>query len=129
MRWEEGANKWALNEHNKWVYLMRELSLPLMAGPSGTTNKLMNLGAVLGMDPFETRVACMGYLMPARHHSLVEIMAAAAPHGADDFIAGRQMYTRIRPWELGELQAFGGGKFPHETHGDKVVVGDSVVDR
>jgi|GEM_PF-4993391 len=127
MRWEEGAQKWALNEKNKWVFLMRELSVPLMAGPSGTTNKLMNLGTALGMDPYETRLACMGYLMPARHHSLVEIMAAAAPHGASDFIVGRQMYTSIKPWGPGDLKGFGGGKFPHETHGDRHVVGDQVV--
>lgn len=121
LQWEEGARIWMMNERNKWVHLMRQLSIPLAAGPSGTTNKLMNLGQVLGMDPFQTRLACMGYLLPAKHHSLCEIMEAAAPHGANDFIRGRRMYTRINPWSESELKAFGGGKFPHETHGDDPV--------
>ena len=127
LQWEEGAEKWALNEKNKWVFLMRQLSLPLMAGPSGTTNKLMNMGTIFGSSPVQTRLAAMGYLMPPNHHSLVEILAAAAGHGAS-FIAGRRMYNNILPYNPGQLKAMGGGKFPHETHGDKAVVGDNVVD-
>jgi hypothetical protein len=122
LRWEEGAEKWALNEHNKWVFHMRQLSLPLAAGPSGTTNKLMNMGQLLGSDPYDTRLACMGYLLHAHHHSLVEIMAAAQPHGCADFVPGRQMYTSIKPYAHDELLAFGGGKFPHERHDDVVPV-------
>lgn len=127
LQWEEGAEKWALNEKNKWVFLMRQLSLPLMAGPSGTTNKLMNMGVMFGMDPVQTRLAAMGYLMPPNHHSLVEILAAAAAHGPT-FIAGRRIYTQIAPYDEGTLKAIGGGKFPHETHGDKTLAGDAVVD-
>lgn len=114
LQWEEGARIWMLNERNKWVHLMRQLSIPLGAGPSGTTNKLMNLGALLGMDPFDTRLAAIGYLLPAHHHSLAEIMEGAAPHGASDFIRGRMMYTSIKPWSPAQLKGFGGGKFPHE---------------
>jgi hypothetical protein len=114
LQWEEGARLWLMNETNKWVRLMRQLSMPLGAGPSGTTNKLMNLGGVLGMAPVETRLACIGYLLPSHHHSLCEIMEAAAPHGASDFIRGRMMYTQIAPWSASELKGFGGGKFPHE---------------
>ncbi len=117
LQWEEGARIWMMNERNKWVNLMRQLSMPLAAGPSGTTNKLMNLGMVLGMSPFDTRLACIGYLLPSHHHSLCEIMEAAAPHGASDFIRGREMYTQINPWSQAELKQFGNGKFPHETHG------------
>jgi len=116
LQWEEGGRIWMMNETNKWVHLMRQLSIPLAAGPSGTTNKLMNLGAVLGMDPFKTRLAAIGYLLPAHHHSLAEIMEAAHPHGANDFIRGRMMYTRINPWSASQLRGFGGGKFPHEGH-------------
>ncbi len=38
------------------------------------------------------------------------------------------MYTQINPYPKDQLKAIGGGKFPHETHGDKTLVGDSVVD-
>ena len=103
-----------MNEYNKWVFQMRQLSIPLAAGPSGTTNKLMNLGNLLGMAPIQTRLACMGYLLPARHHSLVEVMEAAEAQGCGNFIPGRQMYTDIKPWTSTDLKAFGGGKFPHE---------------
>ncbi len=114
LRWKEGARIWILNERNKWVAKMRELSIPLAAGPSGTTNKLMNMGTLLGTDKYQTRLACMGYLMPPRHHSLVEIMVAAAAHGCTDYIPGQEMYTSIEPFATEELKAIGGGKFPHE---------------
>lgn len=122
LQWEEGARIWLMNETNTWVHLMRQLSMPLGAGPSGTTNKIMNLGAVLGMNPFDTRLACIGYLLPAHHHTLCEIMEGAAPHGASDFIRGRMMYTSISPWTSGELKGFGGGKFPHEGQREAPVV-------
>ena len=114
VKWEEGARKWMMNERNKWVFMMRQLSLPLGAGPSGTTNKLMNLGQIFGMSPYDTRLACIGYLLPANHHSLCEIMEGAVAHGAADYYRGRLMYTKISPWLPAELKAIGGGKFPHE---------------
>ncbi|MCO4748012.1 MAG: hypothetical protein KC912_24680 [Proteobacteria bacterium] len=114
--WEEGARTWAVNENNAWVAKMRELSMPLAAGPSGTTNMLMNAAQVLGgvsMD--DARLAAIGYLVPANHHSLVEVMVAAQPFGPS-YSEGQQMYTDISPYNEGQLRAFGGGKFPHERH-------------
>lgn len=120
LAWQEGARTWALNEKNAWVASMRELSLPLAAGPSGTTDMLMNASKTLGgVSAVDTRLACIGYLLPANHHSLVEVMTAAASHGAP-MTQGQQMYTNIQPYSAGELRGFGGGKFPHERHPDSV---------
>jgi hypothetical protein len=54
--------------------------------------------------------------LPSHHHSLREVMEAAPPHGASDFIRSRAMYTRIAPWSPAELKPWGGGRCPHETH-------------
>jgi hypothetical protein len=97
LAWSEGAKMWAINEKDEWVRAMRELSLPLGAGPSGTTNMLMNVCSILGGDPTGTRLACIGYLLPIHAHSLVEVLAAAASHGVG-FTAGQQMYRNIAPF-------------------------------
>lgn len=106
LKWSEGSKLWVINESDKWVQAMRKLSLPLAAGPSGTTNALMNASAMLGGDPSETRMACIGYLLPIKAHSLVEICAAAAGHGVG-FNAGKQMYRELPPLTKEELQACG----------------------
>lgn len=114
LSWQEGARVWMLNEANAWVERMRSLSLPLAAGPSGTTNMLMNTAQVLGgVSPVDARLACMGYLLPANHHSLVEVMVAAASFGAP-YVEGQQMYRHIAPYNDTQLRTFGGGRFPDE---------------
>lgn len=47
VKWEEGTKVWIINERDKWVQLQRSLSLPLGAGPSGTTNMLMQAAQAL----------------------------------------------------------------------------------
>jgi len=69
------------------------------------------------------RMACIGYLLPIHAHTLVEIMTAAAAHGAP-FSPGPQMYRRIAPLGEEELRSScgrpGGGKnlFPDEKSPD-----------
>ena len=59
---------------------------------------LMSANAALGATtPVQARLACMGYLLPPNHHSLVEVMAAAKPFGAK-WTPGQDMYKDIEPY-------------------------------
>ena len=113
--WAEGVRIWTMNERDAWVRAQRKVSLPLGAGPSGTTNKCMQAARVLGVsDAQDARLACIAYLLPARHHTLVEIMTGAAAQGVP-FTAGRGMYRDIPPLNDAELLSCAeGGKFPDE---------------
>jgi hypothetical protein len=107
LKWSEGAKMWVINEKDKWVQTMRELNLPLAAGPSGTTNVLMNANAMLGAtSPVQARLACIGYLLPINAHSLVEVCAAASAHGVG-FNPGKQMYRSLPPLSEDELRGCG----------------------
>ncbi len=122
VKWEEGVKVWMINERDKWVQLQRSLSLPLGAGPSGTTNMLMQAATALKTDPINARTACIAYLLPAHHHTLVEILSAAAPFGCD-YSPGQQMYRNIKPFSEADLRACGkDNKFPDETSGDDKAV-------
>jgi hypothetical protein len=122
LKWAEGSKVWVANENDKWTKAVRELSLPIAAGPSGTTNVLMNINAMLGgADPQAARLACVGYLLPINAHSLVEICGSAAGHGVP-FTAGQGIYKDLPPLAEPELRACGrdggpGGKklFPDEA--------------
>ncbi|MFK7927704.1 MAG: hypothetical protein AB8H79_05930 [Myxococcota bacterium] len=120
--WEEGARKWLINEENDWVASIRELSLPLKAGPSGTTDRLMQTRELLGVSTAtDCRAACLAYLLPINAHSMVEIMEAANRFGAP-YTAGPEMYHSVDPfgslkayapddtwWSVVEAAAAGGG--------------------
>ena len=115
----EGTKVWIMNERNKWVQWQRQLSLPIGAGPSGSTNQLMRAGEALGVNLLQVRTSCIAYILPEHHHTLVEILAAAAAFGCH-YTAGQKMYRSIAPFTKGQLQACGkDGKFPDETHGDE----------
>jgi len=115
LQWAEGADKWMADETSKFVELLQSTQVPFGAGPSGTTARLMSTAQQLGYgDAVNMRLACMGYLLPIRAHSLVEIMVSAAAYGAPAPQAGLMMYTEIAPYDAGTLKGFSGGKFPHE---------------
>jgi hypothetical protein len=114
LKWAEGARIWALNERDKWVFAMRQLSLPLAAGVSGTTARMMQSFSMLGVgNPADSRLACIAYLLPTHHHSLVEIMAGAAGNGGPAFSPGADMYRKIEPFTEQELRTKV-GPFPDE---------------
>lgn len=117
VKWEEGIKVWVMNERDQWVQWQRHLSLPVGAGPSGTTNQLMQSARALGAEPYSARAACIAYLLPSHHHSLVEIVAAAAPFDCS-YTPGQRMYRDLLPFQEEELRACGkDGKFPDEAHG------------
>ncbi len=98
LKWAEGARVWKINENHEWVQTIRELSLPIKAGPSGTTDRLMQMRAILGVrQPVDMRAACLAYLLPINAHSMVEIMEAASSYGLP-FERGPAMYRSVQPF-------------------------------
>ncbi len=121
--WEPGAHVWMMNERDRWVAAQRKLRLPLAAGPSGSTNQYMQTARMLGVkDLLGARLACIGTILPQRHHSLVEILTGASAQGVP-FTPGARMYRDIKPLSDSELRAVGAGKFPDEV----VEVADPAV--
>ncbi|MFQ5408821.1 MAG: hypothetical protein ACE5FI_10445, partial [Anaerolineales bacterium] len=115
--WNEGARMWFMNEANEWVQAQRELSIPLMAGPSSHTNTIMRTAKALKVGNLDhVRLALIGHLVPIRAHSLVEILVAAKPFGVP-FTKGVEMYKKIDPLPESELRAnvAENDKFPGET--------------
>lgn len=113
--WLEGAELLALNERDKWVFAMRQLSLPLAAGVSGSAARLMQNFSFLGVgNPADNRLACIAYLLPTRHHSLIEVLAAADKNGGPEVEPGPMMYRKIEPYSEKDLRDKV-GPFPDEV--------------
>ena len=118
--WAEGADKWIADSQSEFVKHLQEMQVPFGAGPSGTTARLMSTAQQLGYgDAAQMRLACLGYLLPIRAHSLVEVMVSAAAYGAPTPLDGLMMYTAIAPYQPETLKGFSGGKFPHEWKADR----------
>jgi hypothetical protein len=117
LAWEEGARVWALNEKDKWVFAQRQMSLPMAAGVSGTTARLMRSFRNVGVgNPADNRLACIAYLLPTHHHSLVEVMEGASGNGGPAFSSSQRMYREIQPFTEPELRSKV-GPFPDEVSG------------
>lgn len=127
VKWEEGVKVWMMNERDQWVQWQRQLSLPMGAGPSGTTNQLMQAAIAFNVDRYSARSACIAYLLPAHHHTLVEILAAANALGCA-YTPGKRMYRDIRPFTDEELRSCGReNKFPDEAHGGNDAHDSAVI--
>jgi hypothetical protein len=115
LRWSAGAKEWMVGQQNEWAQEQLRFSLPLGAGPSGSTNTLMRAAEIFGADPDATRLACIAFFVGAQHHTLIEVMIAAGPF-ASPYLPGEKLYRRIDPLSEATLRACGkNGKFPDEA--------------
>jgi len=109
LTWSEGRKVWYINEGDKFVQECREASVPLGGGVSGTTMRIMELSKVFntGTPPVNMRAAAIGYLLPIRAHTLIEVMKGAQPFGAGDVPSPPSftLYADIQPW--GDLSRLG----------------------
>ena len=118
VKWQEGGTYWKVNEKNKWVKkITGSLHMPVIAGPSGTMLKLMQLWEFLNkpISAPEWRLAVLGYMLSSNDHSFHEMMMTAADFGMP-YVPGARAYMKVDPltvWELRENVAKD-GKFPHE---------------
>lgn len=82
------SNGWTVNESNEWVQKMRARGVPLQAGPSGTSNRVLALARAQGAAA--DVVARVGWVLFAFFngmwrgysgtHRLAEVMAVAELH-------------------------------------------------
>ena len=86
-------NGWSVKESNEWVKAARELGVPLMAGPSGTTNGILALGASVGLgtkDIYRVAWAMHAFFNgmwrgQSGTHRLHEVMSVARLYCGADF--------------------------------------------
>ena len=86
-----------------WAKQAAAAQMPLSAGISGTTYRLMSLFYDLGGDrgmSDNLRLACLGYLVPM-HHSFHEVMSAAVEGGSSVYMPGEAARTTL----LSDLEA------------------------
>ena len=114
LTWSEGAKRLIMNECDEWVKENRMIGLPLRAGVSGHTTGFMRTAEYFGVSAANMRLACIGYLLPIRAHTLVEVLLAAAGYGIP-YTNGHMMYRDVAPVGEAALRSCGGGKFPDEV--------------
>lgn len=78
-----GKYSYILNEAHPFLQQARQqLDMPIFAGVSGTTNRMMQCAQLLGeSDMIGMRSACVAYMIPIQAHSWSEIMESAAAFG------------------------------------------------
>jgi len=85
--WQSGGNVWTLNDipwpddSMGYVQLANKLGMRKTAGPSGTTNRLMQYGNFLGMSDHELfilRLGIMGWFVSTGDHSAFEVLLGAS---------------------------------------------------
>jgi hypothetical protein len=105
----EGGSFWKVNENSKWFKDIRNnLGMPVTAGPSGTTDRLMDVFKYLKVPvPAEDfRLALLGWMMTANDHSFHEIMTIAKKKIPGlPYTAGPMSYRYISPLTISELRA------------------------
>ena len=99
LTWGEGRRVWLINEATDFVQDLREASVPLGGGVSGTTGRIMSGASALGVgDTVGVRAAAIGYLIPIRAHTLWEIVQAAAAYGLAAPASDFSFYMSIEPF-------------------------------
>lgn len=119
-KWEQGGYIWDYNMETSFQKEGHALSVPIVAGPSGTSNAIMNMAKTHGVDMYNIRLALLGYLIPARQHSFHEIMLACSEFGLKYFADTDLRYQYIDPLKIEELREHvvkktKCKKFPHEV--------------
>jgi hypothetical protein len=80
--WIEGGSLFTVDEAHPWVAKILQRGIPLLAGPSGTSEKLLQLAELFQFDTKKMALACLAWMLPGsgNDHSFFEIMAVVADH-------------------------------------------------
>ena len=99
LTWTSGKKVWLINEAQGFVQSLRDVSVPLGGGVSGTTGRIMDGAQALGVnDPLGVRAAAIGYLIPIEAHTLWEVVMAAAAYGTQAPASDFSFYMSIQPF-------------------------------
>ncbi|WP_293713538.1 hypothetical protein [uncultured Parabacteroides sp.] len=121
LTWREGICCFSIDETTGWGKQMKEDGFPTIAGGSGTAARLLKIYQWIGGEnPINFRLALMGWMLPCKDHSLIEIMQGAEAVGvkgpSDRLDNPIYMYRSIAPIRTQELRANVAkeSKFPDE---------------
>jgi hypothetical protein len=104
--WEEGGTRFAPNSDNTWVNkAIHELKMPMVAGPSGTTDRMLRALKFLGnpVQPVNFRLSLLGWMLTSNDHSFHEIMAVSKSFGLP-YDEGSYAYHHIMPLTIPDLR-------------------------
>lgn len=122
--WVPGHAYFNMPNQGHWVDSMRtQLRMPVIAGVSGTTTRLLSAFQWLnpGVSALDFRLALIGWMLPIGDHSLYEILRGATLAGVrhpqeGDLDDPVRMYMNVGPLPTAEWRQNAGhnGMFPHE---------------
>nr|WP_229881528.1 DUF4157 domain-containing protein [Streptomyces alanosinicus] len=125
--WIEGSAYYEINQESGWAKANASRGIPMVAGMSGTTTRMLKTFQWLNVDgvsPFDFRMALMGWMLPSWDHSLYEILRGswvAGVKGPKESVlrsakGAALMYQNIAPFTEEELRQHVcvDGQFPHE---------------
>lgn len=136
--WEEGTALFEIAPTNSWYQRIHEhLRMPVVAGISGTTTRLLNSFKWLntGQDALNFRLAIMGWMLTSWDHSLYEILRGshiAGVKGNDEEKTTKdaiRMYMNIPPLTIAELRnnVAEDKMFPHEFLYHEMALEDNLI--
>jgi len=125
LSWEEGDVCFEISPENSWYKRIHDkLKMPVVAGVSGTTARMLNSFKWLntGVNALEFRLAIMGWMLTSWDHSLYEILRGshiAGVKGENEEESVKdviRMYMNVPPLSIESLRTNVGedGMFPHE---------------
>lgn len=106
LAWEEGGTRYKPNLENDWMNeAVNSLKMPVVSGPSGTTDRMFQSLGFLGnpADRYDFRLALLGWMLSSGDHSFHEIMAVAKTYGCV-YVPGPKSYRNIAPLAEDELR-------------------------
>ncbi|WP_431886332.1 hypothetical protein [Micromonospora wenchangensis] len=125
--WREGATAHD-TDHGPWARWVGRDGFPVIDGVSGTTARMLTAARFVGLDGLQTErflSGLMGWMLPARDHSLFEILRGAEIAGVkrvelrppDSRLTAVDLYRSLPDVDLPTLRAevTVDGLFPHEA--------------
>lgn len=98
LTWEEGMRAFVIKS-TAFTQKLQQCAVPMGAGTSGTTARIMALGTTLGFtDAISLRAACIGYLIPIRAHTLWEVLQGAVAGGAPAPAQDLSAFDNVAPF-------------------------------
>lgn len=102
LKWVPGLRLIWYDQMSQYAEEARQLMVPVGGGRSGTTHSMLTAAKYLDIDLEDARLACIGWMIPARDHTFYEIMIAAREFGLT-YIEGPGGYRLIPPLDEGVL--------------------------
>lgn len=120
--WREGVSSLKMDKNSKWVKERNRRGFQLIAGPSGTTMRMLGAYKMLGATKDQLlafRLALIAWMGSSQDHSLYEILYGSkliGVSGKEDLSEAAKTYMTVDPLTPPQLRSLAGkeGEFPHE---------------